>query len=1644
MAGTPAYMRDPPERVFEDYIFTRVVDSSVGLTDIRDSQFTLFDCYTAPSFGSGFVGNQWSQFSPIGFNFSFNGTTYTNVIVTSNGWLMLADPTVSTFAPNVILESILASPYDPWQNHLIKLTDFSTNSVLIAPWFSEIASLANTPWQLGPGTFTNYSSTKISRISLGLEPSPFFLNKQYKGLGYFNDNRSSEGRRFIIRWFGLVNYGELNTIPAAIIKFECVLYENGKIEFRYAPRTAIPGYPGVNYVNEDATIGIFVMDVGLGPRFRDFAVNLGYQQATRKEYIHGGYVYDQNYVDSLINSYQTNYPASASYSIGLNAFQNWPGLSSAGCVMTFSPPLNRRKVLPRKAVRTQDARLTLPTVARTGDDRLGTSLSTFDDRKTIKYALPPTNPYGNVLGGLQWLLPSSVPYNPSLTWVYCPSTISSVVQIDGDSNVTYGITVRVRGVVETKGYSGGSTGDATGTNSDFFYIGGTPSGSNWNIYSLQISNPPQIYYLNNGPDESWVMNLIDYTFTLPINGGATITLYANSEDGQELANTPPSGGPLQIPGISSPVQPYNGQFILMSYISTSIYGSTFPVNYPSTLPRFFGGNGIGVLERQDLFSGDFLVTGSIVKSAAEPFMIDGPTQYMPAFNESNRHDQDESTLTTPFFASGSSINVVGPGFNQSLKSKTQVRVSLPVNTITAMPGYNSSIYYYNSGDKCWEVPANSSYVSGYDGSSPPGTTGGDWVTNPQRYAMNFSVGNYLLPEDYRGFDPIGNLVSSGSSISPTLQTDQVIGSVYNVTDVYLPTSVASIVGKSYAKSIRNNENYSPVENETFSLPITSPFLIEKVVFEIPMMFGAGWFQDVTMCSAPVVNDSLGYFSNLPDMGGPAITVALMRQVPLSADSQNPSYRDIILSGTITHSNDYTSGVSYTSFGGTSYSFYPYGFLAFNNPASTIVQNPSNSVLTGSIMVETQALSTTGLNVASVTQFNGTTTQNAAQLTNLFASSLLYLDNNTSEIIATNAYVGPSIAPYGRSGNGFDQSGRAILGNEHVLFQNAASKNGKYTQNPFYLGQSLASFPSYIQDVLVSNNINVANAVTFVPLNGYMESPYLVMPGDKLVLSISKTRPCVIDAANSGSNIFGGAPPHDVQFNVGNINITFYGSQVSDGSEFHDTLNQPLASDVVHEVLGGDPILDQFEPAYYAEHSGSFTDNVVLGNMLTINVVGGQTQFIQGIRDRRLSKITAQNAPPLTYSASDALINSSKAYRYQPWHEKVGWVRLSQFASNTERFYDSMMPAIDECFNASGCNIFLTPFPVSYGDFRQVNPSPRVLFGDGDSAFDQNVNSIGWIQFDNKTQGNIDQGFGVCIDDNWTKAFPFEPRYANIMRQTNISQGFIAKYANVDGAIIPIKHVIIPGFIFGTTMLGSYITNEESIVTTQPNVPCNEWIADCNISGKIEIKTEYVTSTFPQFMYATGSATHDDMTRALFGFGDNNTQYEFEELDSSIHLLGTNHFPSARNSEGPHPDSIQTTSDNDYFYYSPVIRGWKYGIYNGLPTFSKCYWRRGKFGQFRDMLEQRLFSKFFESDENGPVDPGFRLGTQASVVNVKFIGSNGATTNPESTWSSNLSFECTSSYPYIDGIATNRPIVSLGQLGKAILNIMPDIKNNVNI
>lgn len=51
-----------------------------------------------------------------------------------------------------------------------------------------------------------------------------------------------------------------------------------------------------------------------------------------------------------------------------------------------------------------------------------------------------------------------------------------------------------------------------------------------------------------------------------------------------------------------------------------------------------------------------------------------------------------------------------------------------------------------------------------------------------------------------------------------------------------------------------------------------------------------------------------------------------------------------------------------------------------------------------------------------------------------------------------------------------------------------------------------------------------------------------------------------------------------------------------------------------------------------------------------------------------------------------------------------------------------------------------------------------------------------------------------------------------------------------------------------------------------------------------------------------------------------------------------------------------------------IQGWKYGLYNGIPTKFSCVFRQNRFGQFRDMLEGRVFTKTYNDPKSGgPMD-----------------------------------------------------------------------------
>jgi hypothetical protein len=54
-----------------------------------------------------------------------------------------------------------------------------------------------------------------------------------------------------------------------------------------------------------------------------------------------------------------------------------------------------------------------------------------------------------------------------------------------------------------------------------------------------------------------------------------------------------------------------------------------------------------------------------------------------------------------------------------------------------------------------------------------------------------------------------------------------------------------------------------------------------------------------------------------------------------------------------------------------------------------------------------------------------------------------------------------------------------------------------------------------------------------------------------------------------------------------------------------------------------------------------------------------------------------------------------------------------------------------------------------------------------------------------------------------------------------------------------------------------------------------------------------------------------------------------------------------------------------FSINPIIRGWKYGIYSGFPYSLKCTYRVGRYGQVRDMLENRLYTVNFVQQSTNP-------------------------------------------------------------------------------
>jgi hypothetical protein len=450
------------------------------------------------------------------------------------------------------------------------------------------------------------------------------------------------------------------------------------------------------------------------------------------------------------------------------------------------------------------------------------------------------------------------------------------------------------------------------------------------------------------------------------------------------------------------------------------------------------------------------------------------------------------------------------------------------------------------------------------------------------------------------------------------------------------------------------------------------------------------------------------------------------------------------------------------------------------------------------------------------------------------------------------------------------------------------------------------------------------------------------------------------------------------------------------------------SESIFSVIGDYPVTDQFDVSYSNLQEGSIYDNYVTGSFFKKN--SKLKTIIIGNRGKVFSRLKVEsNVLPSGILANDARF--SAGYHLQPWRERAGLIRNVRIFSENERFYDSLTPDLIGSFKALDGKIIKI-------DLTAVNSGIHNA-----------------VIFDNDIFNPTEEVTGLS-PVGFESSFPFEPIFSRVVRKRKISESFLSETAwdVTTGTEVPSKPFRTKRLLIVELNSGSNFI----IASPSSSFNANYWIDNL----------KYLPPSF------FGDGTLEvDTSKILFGFGDRRST-QLKLLGSTNQLIGKNNLVERRSFF-----SVDSFFPPFYISAGPIIRGWKYGLIDGNPHYTSCVFRREKFGQLRDMLEQRQITAFINDEINSPLnylgnveqpalpfvktsqknsnnfaniststftfDPPIKVGfVQSVVIEGESPAGSGKklsyeTQRPENTASSNISTYATSSLPYFDGISRNR-------------------------
>jgi len=713
------------------------------------------------------------------------------------------------------------------------------------------------------------------------------------------------------------------------------------------------------------------------------------------------------------------------------------------------------------------------------------------------------------------------------------------------------------------------------------------------------------------------------------------------------------------------------------------------------------------------------------------------------------------------------------------------------------------------------------------------------------------------------------------------------------------------------------------------------------------------------------------------------------------------------------------------------------------------------------------------------------------------------------------YLGsPTIVsnPFGGAALDGLSSGRHLA--EGLTSVQAHKSTGSYISCPAFVTSSLITGST---DVFGGHNYRHYDGMPSV-LGGdfrisakdrhYDVSPYLLLPTDNLIIGWQN---------HTAIGTYTGSMAQEQNVDrLRHVKITMFGSLVRDNKEYHETLDQILTTNEIHETIYGEPVVDQWDVEPLIALSGSTQDAMIKGTMkvfgqgidkASVRIVFNSNPFpnqqrlaLTGTADHQRMFIfdnssgvcsgTVDGSNP----APDGTPGNPYQVPYSTHHTATGYGTVTTLAARINADSSLAIDAVQEdnvlrlkqkVGGIAGNTpiLWIRGLELNGGVPTANAPGNPLVFQDETPEHELTMHFNGGTGDANPDAQGVRGRVGSIASG-----------HAGTTGSLSRMIGHSSNALYEDSLVAPISTILLNPIFFPTLVSGRDKllspnelpnTNGAGAATTlpagstslvlsaNPLIPSFKILTQLGLHNQKQFNLQKTLSPASNYLESPGGSVVTSADRLVIDQSAYRPTGVSDSATSNLGFLGTPEYSLGQVVEGanatisatPGVSALPTLLENpeikkaisSLFYAAPLITGgkrqwpsirslglfgfglfphihcYKYGFIAIEPHNPKAYFRRDRYGQFSDMLEQppETFTRGLivqtldaPGSEFNREAVDFSWPNNGGPVKSRFFSRSGdEDVDPLNTNSQNLSAFATSSMPYIDGLNVDRDVIN---------------------